>query len=103
MGELEAKPHPWLYTETCTVGLGIPFTERNHVVGIEDSGAGACAIRLGGFTTIGIAGGNIESSGTMGVCNHYCNNFDEIIKRMLFRIRIGTENGDIPSGKTGCC
>ena len=80
LGELEAKPHPWLYTETCTVGLGIPFTERNHVVGLEDSGAGACAIRLGGFTTIGIAGGNIESSGTMGVCNHYCNNFDEIIK-----------------------
>ncbi len=80
MGELEAKPHPWLYAETATVGLGIPFTERNHVVGIEDSGAGVCAIRLGGFSTIGIAGGNIESSGTRGVCNHYCHNFEEIIK-----------------------
>ena len=50
------------------------------LVGIEDSGAGACSVRLAGYTTIGIAGGNIESSGTKAVCNHFCDNFQEIMK-----------------------
>lgn len=80
LGELEAKPHPWLYAESGVVGLGIPFEERGHVIGIEDSGAGVCAVRLAGYQTIGIAGGNILSSGTRGMCNHYCNNFNEILK-----------------------
>ena len=60
LGELSPKPHPWLYAETCRVGLGIPFEERHHVVGIEDSGAGVCSIRLAGFAAIGMAGGNIR-------------------------------------------
>lgn len=72
LGELAPKPHPWLYAEAARVGLGIPFGERNRVVGIEDSGAGVCAIRLAGFPTIGLAGGNIESSGTRGLCSHFC-------------------------------
>ena len=71
LGELSPKPHPWLYAETCRVGLGIPFEERNSVIGIEDSGAGVCSVRLAGFTTVGIAGGNIESSGTADFCQHY--------------------------------
>lgn len=82
LGELEAKPHPWLYAETGTVGLGIPFEERGHVVGIEDSGAGVCAVRLAGYTTIGIGGGNILSSGTRGMCSHYCENFEDILKKI---------------------
>lgn len=80
LGELAPKPHPWLYSETCVVGLGIPFSERNSVVGIEDSGAGACSVRLAGYTTVGIAGGNIIESGTKPLCNHYCDNFAEILK-----------------------
>lgn len=80
LGELSPKPHPWLYAETCRVGLGIPFEDRSHVVGIEDSGAGVCAIRLAGFTTIGIGGGNILESGTRGLCDHYCTTFAEILK-----------------------
>lgn len=80
LGELEAKPHPWLYAETATVGLGIPFERRGRVIGIEDSGAGACAIRLAGYYTVGIGGGNIKSSGTLGMCNAYCETFDEILK-----------------------
>jgi len=62
------------------VGLGIPFEERNSVVGIEDSGAGICSVRLAGFNAIGIAGGNIIESGSKALCNYYCNNLDEIIK-----------------------
>ncbi len=79
LGELSPKPHPWLYAEACRVGLGIPFSERHHVVGIEDSGAGVYAIRLAGFTTIGMAGGNIAGSGTRPLCQHYCDSFDEVL------------------------
>ena len=80
LGELSPKPHPWLYAEVSRVGLGIPFEERNSVVGIEDSGAGVCSIRLAGFPTIGIAGGNILSSGTKALCTSYCETFDEILR-----------------------
>ena len=79
LGELSPKPHPWLYAETGTVGLGIPFGQRNSVIGIEDSGAGVCSVRLAGYPTYGIAGGNIEESGTIGLCQRYCHNFAEIL------------------------
>lgn len=80
MGELEAKPHPWLYAETATVGLGIPFVRRGAVVGIEDSGAGVCSVRLAGYTTIGIAGGNIIKSGTRAFCSTYQETLEDIMK-----------------------
>ena len=64
LGELSPKPHPWLYAEVARVGLGIPFEDRNHVVGIEDSGAGVVSIKLAGVPTIGISGGKIEKGGT---------------------------------------
>ena len=79
LGELSPKPHPWLYSETCRVGLGIEFSDRNHVVGIEDSAAGVCSIRLAGYPTIGIGGGNILSGGTRALCCHYCETFGEIL------------------------
>jgi len=80
LGELSPKPHPWLYAETCRVGLGITAEERDQVVGIEDSGAGVCSIRLANFTAIGFAGGNIIESGTRELCSHYCATFEEILK-----------------------
>ncbi|TFG66805.1 MAG: HAD family phosphatase [Anaerolineales bacterium] len=83
LGELSPKPHPWLYAETARVGLGIEFSDRNSVVGIEDSGAGVCSIRLAGYPTIGISGGNIVESGTQELCGHYCENFDEIANIIL--------------------
>jgi beta-phosphoglucomutase-like phosphatase (HAD superfamily) len=79
MGELAPKPHPWLYSEACRVGLGVPFEDRHHVIGIEDSGAGVCAIRLAGFTTVGMAGGNIPASGTRPLCQHYCESFADVL------------------------
>ncbi|MHC4762803.1 MAG: HAD family hydrolase [Planctomycetota bacterium] len=79
LGELSPKPHPWLYAEVCRVGLGIPFEQRFNVIGIEDSGAGVCSIRLAGFAPIGIADGNIIESGTKSLCSHYCNNFEQIL------------------------
>jgi beta-phosphoglucomutase-like phosphatase (HAD superfamily) len=79
LGELSPKPHPWLYAEVARVGLGIPFEGRNHVLGIEDSGAGVVSIKLAGFPTVGIGGGNIEQSGTKPLCDYYCQTFDEIL------------------------
>lgn len=67
LGELEAKPHPWLYAETARVGLGLmPFDKR--VVGFEDSAAGVVSVRLAGFPVIGVGGGNIEKSGVGSLC-----------------------------------
>ncbi|MGI6263981.1 MAG: HAD family hydrolase [Acutalibacteraceae bacterium] len=80
LGELSPKPHPWLYSETSIVGLGANFANRNRVIGIEDSGAGVCSVRLSGYTTVGIAGGNIIESGTKPMCSQFCNNFEEIMK-----------------------
>ena len=79
LGELSPKPHPWLYAEAARVGLGIPFEEREHVVGLEDSGAGVCAIRLAGFVTVGLSGGNIETSGTRGLCHFMCRSLPEVL------------------------
>jgi beta-phosphoglucomutase len=80
LGELSPKPHPWLYSETCRVGLGMPVEQRGHVVGIEDSGAGVCSIRLAGYSVIGFADGNIIESGTKGLCDHYCGSFEDVLK-----------------------
>ena len=83
LGELSPKPHPWLYAETARVGLGIEFADRNSVVGIEDSGAGVCSIRLAGYPTIGIGGGNIYESGTQELCCHFLETFEEIATVIL--------------------
>ena len=79
LGELSPKPHPWLYAETCAVGLDIAEAERNHVLGIEDSGAGVCSVRLAGYVTVGFDGGNINVSGTRALCNEYFDTFDQIL------------------------
>ncbi|MHC4439812.1 MAG: HAD family hydrolase [Planctomycetota bacterium] len=80
LGELSPKPHPWLYAEVCRVGLGLEFSQRHHIVGIEDSSAGIASIRLAGFAAIGIKDGNIIEGGTLGLCNHFCDSFEEILK-----------------------
>ena len=83
LGELEPKPHPWLYAETARIGLGIEYSQRHHVIGIEDSGAGVVAIRLAGFAVVGFGGGNIVGSGTKGLCSHYCESFEDVLKMII--------------------
>ncbi len=80
LGELSPKPHPWLYAETCCVGLNIPFEDRNKVICLEDSGAGVCSGRIAGYPTIGLDGGNIEKSGTMPMCEHFCATLADVLK-----------------------
>jgi len=62
------------------VGLGLEFSERHRVVGIEDSSAGIASIRLAGFAAIGIKDGNIIEGGARGLCNYFCDSFEEILK-----------------------
>lgn len=82
MGELPPKPHPWLYAETLTIGLGMGFAERNAAVGIEDSGAGICSLRLAGIRSFGLNDGNIDESGTGGLCQFRVDGFDAIMEKI---------------------
>lgn len=78
LGELSSKPHPWLYLESAIVGLGIPFSERNHIIGIEDSGAGICSLCAAGIPAIAVRGGNVVKSGLSSLCTDICDNLLEI-------------------------
>lgn len=84
LGELEPKPHPWLYAETARVGLGIPFEHRHKVVGIEDSSAGVVSIKLAGFSCVGISGGNIDKAGVGDMCDYRIDNLMEILDIILY-------------------
>ncbi len=66
LGELCAKPHPWLYAETAQVGLGVS-EESTGVLGIEDSSAGVLSVALAGYPVIGMEGGNIHAAGLDGI------------------------------------
>jgi beta-phosphoglucomutase len=83
LGELSPKPHPWLYAEACRVGLGMGPEERERVVGLEDSAAGVCAVRLAGFTTIGMAGGTILEGGTRALCHAFAGTLEEALHLIL--------------------
>ena len=83
LGELEPKPHPWLYAETAAVGLNIPFGKRHKVIGIEDSSAGVVSIKLAGFSCIGVAGGNIDKAGVGELCDYRVNNLYEILNIII--------------------
>lgn len=82
LGELSPKPHPWLYAEACSVGLGIDWKNRNSVIGVEDSGAGICSIKIAGYVPIGIKGGNIMESGTKCLCSYY-GDLEEILHDII--------------------
>jgi beta-phosphoglucomutase len=83
MGELAPKPHPWLYAETARVGLGLPAESRRRIIGIEDSSAGVLSIRLAGFSVFGVAGGNIQRSGTAPLCAGEFNCLTDMLPAIL--------------------
>lgn len=64
LGEQQAKPHPWLYSEVL-LPLGVP---AEQAIGIEDSSAGVVAIRLAGIAALGVEDGNIRSGGASALC-----------------------------------
>ena len=83
LGELSAKPHPWLYAEVARVGLQINPARHHRVIGIEDSSAGIIAIRLAGFAAIGMTGGNIVKSGLRPLLYAHCNDLIETLSLIL--------------------
>ncbi|MBE6871016.1 MAG: HAD family phosphatase [Ruminococcaceae bacterium] len=62
LGEIEAKPHPWLYAETA---MGLGEKDKSRIIGIEDSAAGVMSIRLAGYAALGVADGNLGPSGML--------------------------------------
>jgi len=86
LGELSPKPHPWLYAETARVGLGIDFTRRHKVIGMEDSGAGVVSIRLAGFAAIGVGGGNILKSGSRPFLHSECDDLMDALPVILGKV-----------------
>lgn len=83
LGELEPKPHPWLYAETARVGLGIDPAQRHRVIGFEDSSAGVVSIRLAGFAAVGVAGGNIERAGVAPLLHQSIGDLEEALPMVL--------------------
>ena len=77
IGELAAKPHPWVYTETAYMGLKVKDASR--IIGIEDSAAGVMALRFAGFNAIGLNDGNISNSGLDCLCYKKVNRLSEIL------------------------
>lgn len=80
LGELAPKPHPWLYAETMRVGLGIPFENRHHVMGLEDSSAGVVSILLAGVAPIGLTDGNIQQAGVESLCTHMVDKLADVLQ-----------------------
>lgn len=82
-GELCSKPHPWLYRETCEVGLGIHEKDFSKVVVLEDSSAGVIAGRLAGFDVIGMKDGNIEAAGLSGLVCKMADSLEDALSYVL--------------------
>lgn len=83
LGELCAKPHPWLYAEVARVGLGMTQDDASRVIGIEDSSAGVLSVALAGYAVAGIAHGNIGAAGLDGLLCRSCDNLMELLEDIL--------------------
>jgi len=78
LGEIAAKPHPWVYTEIAYMGLKVKDSTR--VIGIEDSAAGVMALRFAGFPVVGLNSGNISQSGLDCLCYKKVDKLKEILE-----------------------
>lgn len=75
LGELAAKPHPWLYAE---IAASLNVTDGRAVV-VEDSASGAIAGRLAGFPVFGFSDGTVFSGG-VGDWVIKVDTFDDILR-----------------------
>jgi beta-phosphoglucomutase-like phosphatase (HAD superfamily) len=83
LGELCAKPHPWLYREIGQVALGITEEESDRVVVLEDSSAGVMSGRLAGYPVIAMQGGNVKEAGLMPLTTLYSEDLLEVLKYLI--------------------
>ncbi|MGI6714420.1 MAG: HAD family hydrolase [Bacilli bacterium] len=75
LGELAAKPHPWIYRE---LALGLEIEDFGDAIVIEDSSAGVLSARLAGINVIGFKDGNLIASGLDKECIKMVDTFEEI-------------------------
>lgn len=76
-GNAIAKPWPNIYFEAAQV-IGFTMDEREHYVGVGDSGSDAGSLRLMGTPFIGVAHGNIEQGGTKCMCTDFAGSLAEV-------------------------
>lgn len=79
LGEMAAKPHPWVYAE---IGASL-CEEKNRVIALEDSAAGLIASRLAGYSVLGFKDGNIIKSGLDSFCYDTVSDFEQVLKIIL--------------------
>jgi beta-phosphoglucomutase-like phosphatase (HAD superfamily) len=79
VGELAAKPHPWVYAE---IGLGMSLTDKESAVVLEDSSAGVISARIAGYPVIGLNDGNIVQSGLDAACFAMADTLDDVYRIM---------------------
>lgn len=75
LGELAAKPHPWIYRE---LALGLGVSPEEAVV-VEDSSAGLLAGRTAGCNVVGFADGNLIQSGLSEECYAVIRHWKELL------------------------
>ncbi len=76
MGELCAKPHPWIYKE---LALGLGVTDFSRAVALEDSSAGVISAHLAGLNVIGMDDGNLKKSGFDKGCYKLVSDFNQVL------------------------
>ena len=81
LGELVAKPHPWLYQEMLYSGLHC--NDGSKAIVLEDSASGVLSARLAGYSVIGMNSGNITASGLSGLCSYRADLLEETLKYIL--------------------
>ncbi len=81
LGEVCAKPHPWLFFELARIGLNA--TDPSKVVGIEDSSAGVLSLKLAGYNVIGLTTGNIDQSGVAPLCSSRATDLTDALPYIL--------------------
>ncbi len=77
MGELCAKPHPWIYAE---LGLGLKVKDKSEAIVLEDSSSGLLAGKLAGYNVFGFKDGNLIQSGLDEFCTEMVDTFDDVLK-----------------------
>ena len=80
LGEVAAKPHPWLYSE---IGAALGGNEYDKTIVLEDSSSGVVSARCAGYNAIGFNDGNILAGGADKLCLSCVDNFEEILKLIL--------------------
>ena len=83
LGELAAKPHPWIYSELGRIGLSCPPLPVSNVIGIEDSAAGVVSLRLAGYPVLAFNDGNVSQSNLDSLCKDKVDTFEDILKIIL--------------------